>query len=43
MPIYLEHKPILLYHFNNINDGVMAGGGILKLQDDLVRVQVHAQ
>lgn len=28
MPIYLEHKPILLYHFNNINDGVMAGGGV---------------
>ena len=30
MPIYLEHKPALLYHFNNINDGVMAGGGYLK-------------
>ena len=41
MPI-LEHKPVLLYHFNNINDGVMAGG-ILKLQVILVKVQVHAQ
>ena len=30
MPIYLEHKPALLYHFNNINDGIMAGNGYLK-------------